>query len=429
MARTLDRSEAPETTPIEREPWVPARVVYTGGPPESDPRRLIPSLGFRDYWYPLVGAASVSRRKPRMIRMLGDELCVFHGAHGVAAVTNFCPHRGTRLAGGNCHYAGTVTCPYHGFTYDERGECVAALPEGPESRMPGKIRARRYPTWTLKGIVFVWMGDREPAPVEQDLPPELFDDDTVVLHDTTRWRCNWRPALENFQDAHAPYVHRNALRMLVNPILKRSYAGARLIYTGGGVRLSQYADGKRKNSPYQEYFPGVDGYWPKHRWRLLWTWAMKAGWQRRPHQGTDRAQYNPDPEWGNGPHMPGMQRIDNGWNQYTRWCVPVDENNTREFYFHATRPGSAWARAVERAQYPVRQRWLQYRNFGLQDDRVLSTTTYDKREYFSAFDVETIGWRTLAILAAAYGGRHDRIPADVIERYNSRALASAPETE
>ena len=36
MARTLDRTEAPETTLLEREPWVPARVVYTGGAPESD---------------------------------------------------------------------------------------------------------------------------------------------------------------------------------------------------------------------------------------------------------------------------------------------------------------------------------------------------------------------------------------------------------
>ena len=48
----------------------------------------------------------------------------------------------------------------------------------------------------------------------------------------------------------------------------------------------------------------------------------------------------------------------------------------------------------------------------------------DHPEYFSEYDVETIGWRTLAILAAAYGGRHDRIPGEVIEKFNSRALAS-----
>jgi nitrite reductase/ring-hydroxylating ferredoxin subunit len=420
MASVVKRHEAQDEHKPGQQPWYPTRVVYTGGPPESDPRRLIPELGFRDYWYPLLGRAEVSRHKPRMVKLLGEELCVFWGVNGVAAVSNFCPHRGARISGGDCHYAGTVTCPYHGFTYDEMGACVAALPEGPESRMPGKIRARSFPTRTIKDIVFVWMGDGEQVPAESDLGAELFDD-SFVQHDTTIWRCNWRPALENLQDAHAPYVHRNAIRMLNNPILKRSFAGARPLYAGGGARLSHYTDGKRKDSPYQEYFSGVDGYWPKHRWRLLWTWLFKASWQRRPHQGTGRASYLNDPEWGNGPHMPGMQRIDNGWSQYTRWCVPVDANTTRVFNLHATRPPNGWARLRDRVLYPIRQRWLQYRDFGGQDDRTLVDFDFTRPEHFSEFDVETMGWRTLAILSAQYGGRHDRIPSEVIERLNERA--------
>ncbi len=423
MATVTEQTQAQGEDEPGRQPGQPARTVYTGGPPESDPRRLIPELGFREYWYPLIGRAEVSRRKPRMVKMLGEELCVFWGTDGVAAVSNFCPHRGARLSGGDCHYAGTVTCPYHAFTYDQAGSCVAALPEGPDSRMPGKIKARSYPTRTIKDIVFVWMGAGEPALVETDVPAELFDD-SFVQHDSTGWQCNWRPALENLQDAHAPYVHRNAIRMLGTPILKRSFVGARPLYAGGGVRLSHYKDSKRDNSPYQEHFPGVDGYWPKHRWRMLWTWALKGTWQRRPHQGTGRPKYNPDPEWGNGPHMPGMQRIDNGWSQYTRWCVPIDAATTRVFYFHATRPRNRWARLRDRLQYPIRQRYLQYRNFGGQDDRMLQNFDFSRPEHFSEFDIETMGWRTLAILSAEHGGRHDRIPAEVIERLNERTRAS-----
>lgn len=423
MATATNRQEADPKEQGEETRWQTARVVYTGGPPESDPRRLIPELGFREYWYPLAGVSEIPRRKPRLIRMLGEELCVFRGAGGIAALGNFCPHRGARLSDGDCHYRGTVSCPYHGFTYDETGACVAALPEGPESRMPGKIKARAFPTRSIKDVVFVWMGDGPAAPVETDLPAELFDE-SLVQHDWTFWRCNWRPALENLQDAHAPYVHRNAIRMLNNPILKRSFAGARPLYVGGGTRLTYYTDGKRKNAPYQEYFPGVDGYWPIHRRRLMWTWLFKASWQRRPHQGTGRASYLNDPEWGNGPHMPGMQRIDNGWSQYTRWCVPVDANTTRVFYFHATRPRNALARFRDRALYPIRQRWLQYRNFGGQDDRALVDFDFTRPERFSEFDVETIGWRTLALLSAEYGGRHDRIPSQVLDRLNERGRAS-----
>ncbi len=419
MATVGERPEAPDELP-ERELWYPTRVVHTGGTSESDPRRLIPELGFREYWYPLCGAEEVPRRKPKLVKLLGDELCVFQGASGPAAVLNFCPHRGARLTDGNCHYAGTVTCPYHGFTYNEQGECVAALPEGPDSHMPGKIRARACPTRTIKGIVFAWMGDGEPVPAEKDLPLELFDG-SLVQHDATIWRCNWRPALENLQDAHAPYVHRNAIRMLGNPILKRSFSGARPLYYGGGTHLTYYTDGRRKDAPYQEFFPGVNGFWPKHRWRMAWTWLFKGTWQRRPHQGTGRASYLNDQEWGNGPHMPGMQRIDNGWSQYTRWCVPIDANTTRVFYMHATRPRSLRERAWHRAQFPIRQRWLQYRNFGGQDDRALVDFDFGRPEHFSEFDIETIGWRTLAILSAHYGGRHDRIPPEVLDRLNERA--------
>src|SRR5690242_10884680 len=148
------------------------RVVHTGTRPEDDPRREIPVLGFRDYWYPVIGERDVPRRKPVMVKLLGDELCVFRGEHGMAVVSNFCPHRGTRLSGGVCDFKGTVSCPYHGWTFDERGTCVAVLSESPTSPMAGRAGVRSYPTRTFKGIVFTWMGDGEPTAPEKDLPPE-----------------------------------------------------------------------------------------------------------------------------------------------------------------------------------------------------------------------------------------------------------------
>ncbi len=412
------------------------RVTHSEKTPESDPRREIPVLGFRQYWYPVIGAAKVRRRKPVTVKLLGEELCVFRGATGIAAVANACPHRGTRLAHGRCHYAGTVSCPYHGWTFDETGRCVAVLSEGPGSSMPGRVSVRAYPTRTVKGIVFVWMGDGEPTPPEKDLPPELFDD-SFVLHDWTIWKTNWRPALENFQDNHTAYIHRDALRMLMRPFLKVSLVGAKAVVSGGGVHLTYYSDGSQSRRPYQEYFPEVNGYWPKHRRRLLWTWAFRTPLLRwlSPRGGIllnhGAGGYHNDPEWDNGPHMPGMQRIlqSDGRRSilYTRWCVPIDESTTREFYFHAIRLRRRWDRFVERLKYPILYRFLYYRNFGFQDGRVLEDTPYDRPERFSSFDVETIGWRRLALLSARYGGRHDRIPPDIIERLNAPAVnASSP---
>src|SRR5271154_100946 len=124
----------------------------------QDRRAQTPPLGLREYWYPLVPDRRVPRKKPLFWKMLGDELVLFRNKEGeVKALTDVCPHRGASLAKGKCFFEGTVSCPYHGATFNENGECVAFIPEGPDSKMANNKRhkARTYPTQTLKGWVFV----------------------------------------------------------------------------------------------------------------------------------------------------------------------------------------------------------------------------------------------------------------------------------
>jgi len=410
------------------------RIAHSGLGSQPDPRTEIPELGFRDYWYPVVGLEKLRRRRPVRVRLLGDDLCVFQGRSGPAVISDICPHRGASVAGGICHYEGTVSCPYHGWTFDERGECVAVLSEGPNSLIPGKVRIRRYPTRVVKGVLFAWMGQGEPTPLERDLPPELFDD-SVVVHDATKWQANWRPALENMNDNHVRYTHRNSLMMLLRPFGKTSFAGAKAIISGGGATLTSYTDDSLATRPYQEYFPGVDGLWPKHRYRLLWSWLFNyrpTRWLayngRGEYQQAAKMPYNVGPsehvwEWNQGVHMPGMMRINMGGVIYTRWCVPVDRHETRLFYFYATRV----SRRTERwwfqwVKNPITYRALHNRNLGFQDGRILEQTRFDAAERFSFFDIETTAWRRLAILSSRYGGRHDRIPPDIIDRLNGPAM-------
>ncbi len=137
----------------------------------NDLRDRIPVLGLKEYWYPAIRDHAVGWRKPVFLKMLGEDLCLFRGQSGkVAALTNACPHRGAMLARGTCEFRGHVACFYHGFVFDERGACVAALGEGPNSPMPGKVSARVYPTETRKGVVFVWMGAGKPVPLEESSP-------------------------------------------------------------------------------------------------------------------------------------------------------------------------------------------------------------------------------------------------------------------
>jgi nitrite reductase/ring-hydroxylating ferredoxin subunit len=393
-------------------------------PVAGSARSEIPTLGFSEYWYPLAQLNKLPSRKPREITRLGQRLCVFRHSGGVTAVADACPHRGAQLSAGRCHFDGTVSCPYHGWTFDAEGKCVAALSEGPDSKAPLRFSVRKYPTAVLKGIVFVWMGEGAPTDPAADLPPELSDD-SLIYADEVRWPANWRAALENLNDHHVFYVHRNALQSLMRPLNKASYRGARPVISGGGVHLDSYVDGTAAARPYNEFFSAVKGYWPKTSYRLLWAPLFAKGPLRwlwglgdATHYPDPLPGYHGDPEWDMGPHMPGMQRINGGSALYTRWCVPIDATTTSEFYLWAVRPKSRYTPLVQRLQFPLKHKLLHHRNLGLQDGRVLATVDFAGPEHLTRFDVETVGWRRLAILSARHGGRHDNIPPSIIDSLN-----------
>src|SRR5512145_1914048 len=69
-------------------------VAEAYGASQIGPFDYCPKLGFREYWYPAVEARKV-RGKPVSLMMLGDDLVLFRDAAGrVAALSDWCPHRG-----------------------------------------------------------------------------------------------------------------------------------------------------------------------------------------------------------------------------------------------------------------------------------------------------------------------------------------------
>ena len=105
-----------------------------------DIRKLIPLTGLKEYWYPIVLEREV-KKQPILLKRLGVDLVAFRGkSENVVVFHNACPHRGAYLSEGSCTFEGFLTCFYHGYTFDEHGECVAVLGEGPESPMVGKVK-------------------------------------------------------------------------------------------------------------------------------------------------------------------------------------------------------------------------------------------------------------------------------------------------
>lgn len=405
----------------------------------NDRRSLIPPLGLREYWYPALPAHRVGK-KPLFWTMLDDEMVLFRDKQGeVSALSDVCPHRGASLSEGDCFYHGFVTCPYHGATFEGGGECVAFLTEGPDSRMVGNLRVRKYPTRTLRGWVFVWMGEGEPAPIEEDVPPEFFRDERTLLVSTyTYWYTNWMVAIENENDAHnCFFVHRDSLGQLLSRSggRPRTAVGPRSKVVNGrallhlGKNRDYYADEKGK-LPYQMYYPGVDGVWPLHRWRLLWGWFFEL------FRGQNRPEENPE-EWSGGYHAPSMIRSFGA--TYTRWVVPIAPNFSRIIYFYTKRIDNPLPRALQKAYFYAWYNWMRHYNFSGQDNGAASPCRYYTPENLSATDSHLVLLRKLITeqsrdalrrkaLGQAQATRQDT-PAEAASYARQKEFGLSPEME
>jgi phenylpropionate dioxygenase-like ring-hydroxylating dioxygenase large terminal subunit len=183
---------------------------------ESD----IPWMGLRNYWYPVMPVEHLipkRQHRPTYCRLLGQDLALFYDADGrLSAVDAVCPHRGALLTIGWCdvYEPGTLTCRYHGWTFDATGKCVAALTDGPNSKIPNLVRIRSYPALMRYGAVWIYMGDGTPPPLE-DSVPHLADVmrgrwPSVRILD---WPVNYLTTLDNNADLiHPMTAHRTCAR-------------------------------------------------------------------------------------------------------------------------------------------------------------------------------------------------------------------------
>jgi phenylpropionate dioxygenase-like ring-hydroxylating dioxygenase large terminal subunit len=377
-----------------------------------DIRDLIPKLGLREYWYPALLDREVKAKKGTYLKLLGDDLVAFRGKSGnVVIIPNGCPHRGAMLDHGSCMFPGFITCFYHGYTFDENGECVAALGEGPESPMVGKIRAKVYPTITLKGVVFVWMGKGEPVGPEHGIPEDFFDPAVTVMHWINHWKAPWRPCMENI-DAHYAMIHKNAIRQLMRPFPKfGAGGGGRYQYVGHRMRAARMTDDTKSSSSIRslsadprDYFAGVDAKWPFHNYRRLWTWMFAWNDRRRV-----KMNYPLSEEWGAGHHLPGIFRQNYGCKIFTRWIMPVTEEETRLWYFHSTKPTNWIGRAYERIHFTLWGNWSMNKNFSDQDSRGSVYAYHDTREHLSPWDVHTHMWRQFLLRSPELRAARDGI--------------------
>ncbi len=397
-------------------------------------RERMPEVGLREYWYPALLAKKVGTKRPRELKIVGQHLVFFRDAENeVVALARECPHRGAHLSRGASHFKGTLSCPYHGWTFDGKGNCLAVLGEGPESQIPGSrgSQARCYPTKTIKGVVFVWMGTGTPAPIEEDVPPEFFSDKHMVMTAEQMWNSNWRPSIENFSDAHVYYVHRNSIEMLTRPtgpLAALIHSGPvrppvmrvndrSLVYdpksstgltymgpaTAGASKVEKQIE-RPQQRPFQDTYPALGGKkWPPTRTRL---YLSRICGFFRGLLPSSPPMTETGTEWSTGVHLPCTVRVDYRRLTFTRFEVPVDEGHTNNFYFIAVRRLNLLNQLFWRAYITLYYRWKMVSNFSSQDGLMAEITDYTTPERLTPSDRFPHEWRRLVVECARTPRNH-----------------------
>ncbi|PXY34479.1 (2Fe-2S)-binding protein [Prauserella sp. PE36] len=345
--------------------------------------------GFRGYWYPVTWSSHVTG-KPKAFTICGEKITLIRDNGTAYALHDRCPHRGVPLSLGNQQFPGTVSCPYHGWTFDlTNGKLCAVITDGPDSPIRGKVGVPTYAVAERLGMVWVYVplaGEAAP-PIDEQLPEELVDNAFVMGGRIDPRAGNWRFACENgFDEGHAKYLHRTSLWRLFKPMpvwnITRVVPEGRWIY-----RVQDEVH-------WEADFPGV-GHWTGKRW-----------WKLRPPKGTFNVgntgtpkKVDPVIEKQGFPgfaslSMPGVLRIVYPKFIHYEFYVPVDADNHRYVGVMVNfLKGVATARFY--AKYLGAIRWLFHGQFSGQDAWMVDVTDAPPEKLYRP-DVSLTSWRNLA---------------------------------
>ena len=163
---------------------------------------------FPEGWYFVATRESILRRKLIEKTWVGAEIVAWCDGNGRICVADaFCPHLGSHMGPtvGGVVRDGCLVCPFHGFTFDTTGQCVAT----PTAPAPRATKLKVYETREILGLVFAWWGagGRPPQWELPDEPPTGAEWSGMRSH-TFRFRGHPQETTENSVDLeHLGYTH------------------------------------------------------------------------------------------------------------------------------------------------------------------------------------------------------------------------------
>ncbi len=159
-------------------------------------------------WYVAAMSEEVAD-KPLGRQICGEKLVFYRDeAGGIAALEDFCPHRGAPLSLGFLE-DGKLVCGYHGLKMGRDGRTDSM----PKQRVQGFPCVRAFPAVERHGFIWVWPG--EAALADERLIPSLAwaeSPDWAFGGGLYHIHCDYRLMIDNLMDlTHETYVHATSI--------------------------------------------------------------------------------------------------------------------------------------------------------------------------------------------------------------------------
>lgn len=366
------------------------------------------------YWYPVMWSRQL-RDEPVGRIVAGRSIVFVRDQGAVHALHDRCPHRGVPLSLGDQQFPGTLSCPYHGWTFDvSDGVLCAVITDGADSPICGKIAVERFPTAERLGLVWVFVGppgtpptaaDQVPA-IETAIPGELLANEFSFGGNIEERHGGWRFGAENgFDEGHAKYLHRTAWWRLFKQMPTWTKTRIDDVDDGWIVRVQTEVH-------WEEHFPGL-GTWSSKRWWMPGDKSRVLGSSPSHAPNADPVIAAMDVAGNQFIRLPGLLRIVHSKFIHYEWYVPVDEDRYRYVQMMVQFKRGLAARLF-RARYMLLFRWLFHGQFSGQDEWMVDVMDAPPERLYRP-DISITAWRRLCQTAPGTGQLIVEAPGEPVE--------------
>ena len=170
-------------------------------------------------WYAILRTQDV-KKKPVSVKRMNTQVVLYRDTNNkLVCLDDRCPHKGVLLSLGKIH-GDLIACPYHGFQYDQSGNCVHIPAMGKSGVVPKGMCVKSYHIEEKHGLIWMWWGDAIESGEYPEIPmfKEFANYKGYTSHYAWVAPINYTRYVESVCEVyHVPFVHKGSALNIWDP--------------------------------------------------------------------------------------------------------------------------------------------------------------------------------------------------------------------